>query len=206
MPQPSSNIENLYTKWKSIECYSVFSKLIDDRFLDVSNQHSLWAATIPERQVRRCLFFFASWYVFRFGFWPPLPVLSSSVLSSWRNTTVYKPWMEPRVKDNNAWNILLLLEMFNLIQVPNLRWIPEALTHGASPTQLATDTIQENVRCFFSNTPYFYSMSRLSTGKGSADNHCWRYCRRAAISVQYLLLSKAIRSRPSWLMHSGVQA
>ena len=43
--------------------------------------------------------------------------------------------------------------MFNLIQLPNLRWIPKALSlspspQTPSPTQLAKDTIQEDVRYF----------------------------------------------------------
>ena len=43
--------------------------------------------------------------------------------------------------------------MFSLIQLPNLRWIPKALSfslspQGPSPTQLAKDTKQENVRNF----------------------------------------------------------
>ena len=38
--------------------------------------------------------------------------------------------------------------MFSLIQPPNLRWVPKTLTpHGASPSKLARDTIQEKVVC-----------------------------------------------------------
>ena len=49
--------------------------------------------------------------------------------------------------------LVIVLAMFSLIQLPNLQWIPKALSlslslQGPSPTQLARDAIQEKVRYF----------------------------------------------------------
>ena len=47
----------------------------------------------------------------------------------------------------------IVLAMFSLIQLPNLKWIPKALylsqnLQRPSPTQPTRDTIQKNVRYF----------------------------------------------------------
>ena len=67
--------------------------------------------------------------------------------------------------------------MFSLIQLPNLRWIPKALSSSPTPqrpsptTQLPRNTIQENVRYFILISPYCPSYQIITNRKRSNNRH-----------------------------------